>query len=497
VENIQRWNRVISLLILAGIVTATLPLPCLAEADTTKYEIESSRHKNRHMSAKNVEGAFRDPLRSPSPITGNGQDTYFHIIQNTSARDVVQVELHNPQRSADGEVTADLYLNLKTYIAYGLTFEQANTSGEWLASMPFQPLWRAPEPIYVGRVTFKPGGYLLIRQAKLGDQFKEQAFMILIDTALLAVYLVGADPPVDTLSGISAGFEAISIIPVAEAVGEIGALVTDIIRKASITTIALDIADLAQIDKVAESISRIADKLLHVVISSQTIKKSFNVLEWFRGSFRVGAAIVELLAAPSQVETRITLAPMLHEQPEFPVLRPGEQTEIYFKLQNLGSQTWETGRYALVNVNDAPLGARPQMALNVDVPSGSTVMWRFPITAPSVPGVYRTEWRFSYDGQLIGPLIWMDVIVVPGGSDDLAGIIRNLIDEARRRGEEWFREQWEELRRQIIELIWAEIMRQIEEFLAELCGGSAATGALFLAVLWLGRRRSRSEDREH
>jgi hypothetical protein len=186
----------------------------------------------------------------------------------------------------------------------------------------------------------------------------------------------------------------------------------------------------------------------------------------------------------------------LCEQSEFPILEPGQETEIYFTLQNIGSQTWQSGHYALVNVNHLPLGARPQMALDVDVPPGSPVTWRFSITAPGVPGIYRTEWRFSYDGRLIGPPLWTDVIVVPGGSDDLPEIIRRLIEEARQDAEEWLEQQWEELRRQIIEMIWAEIIRQLDEFLAQLCGGSAATVVLSLPVLWISRRRSSVGNRE-
>lgn len=191
------------------------------------------------------------------------------------------------------------------------------------------------------------------------------------------------------------------------------------------------------------------------------------------------------------------LAPVLYGQSEFPILEPSEEIEIYFTLLNAGSQTWEAGHYTLVNVNGQPLGARPQMALNVDVPSGSPVPWPFSVTAPVVPGVYRTEWRFSYDGQLIGPLLWTEVIVVPPGSDDLAGIIRSMLEEARRDAEDWIEKQWEELRRRIIEMIEAEIRRRIEEFLGELCGGSVATMILCLSVLWLGHRRSGVGNREH
>jgi murein DD-endopeptidase MepM/ murein hydrolase activator NlpD len=195
-------------------------------------------------------------------------------------------------------------------------------------------------------------------------------------------------------------------------------------------------------------------------------------------------------------DTEDALEILLHEQSEFSILEPRQEAEIYFTLQNTGSRTWEPGHYALVNVNDMPLGARPQLALNNDVPSGQLITWRFSITAPAVPGVYRTEWQFSYDGQLMGPLLWTAVIVIPGDSGNLEEIIRSMIDEARRQAEEWLEEQWEELRRQIIEMIWAEIMRRFEEFITELCGGAAATMLLSLSVLWLGYRRSRIGNME-
>jgi hypothetical protein len=199
----------------------------------------------------------------------------------------------------------------------------------------------------------------------------------------------------------------------------------------------------------------------------------------------------------SEFATGAPRLPAVYEQSESPILEPGEETEIYFALQNIGSDTWESGHYALVNVNGLPLGAPSQMALDVDVPSGSPVTWRFSVTAPVAPGIYRTEWRFSYDGQLIGPLLWTDIIVIPGGSDDLAGIIRSMIEEARREAGERIDELWEELRRRILEMIWAEIVRQIQESLDELCGGSAAATILPLSALWLGHRRSRVGNREH
>jgi hypothetical protein len=180
----------------------------------------------------------------------------------------------------------------------------------------------------------------------------------------------------------------------------------------------------------------------------------------------------------------------LHKQPEFPVLEPGEETEIYFELQNTGSEVWRTGRYVLVNVNNKPLGARSPMALSVDVPSGQLLGWRFSITGPLVPGVYRTEWEFSYDGRPVGPLIWTDVIVVPPDSDDLAGIIHSMIEEARQEAEEEFEERWEELRRQIIEMIWARMIELI-------CGAPIASMALLFSALWLNQQRSAILSKEH
>lgn len=205
--------------------------------------------------------------------------------------------------------------------------------------------------------------------------------------------------------------------------------------------------------------------------------------EEFEASLAGGAA----LEVRGMVRDRLSVVVL--EQPSKAVLRPEEEQEVRFTLQNVGWQVWQAGHYALVNVNGQPLGAPAQMGLDADVMPGQSVAWDVVITAPSDAGVHRGEWRFSHDGELTGPSMRASVLVIPGDADDVTALVRGLVEDARRRGEAWLERQWDTARRRLIEIAEAELERRSEELVRDLCGGPGATSALTLAAAWFAGRR--------
>jgi hypothetical protein len=194
---------------------------------------------------------------------------------------------------------------------------------------------------------------------------------------------------------------------------------------------------------------------------------------------------------------RPRLAARLYEQPKPRVLPPGEQASIAFSLQNVGWQTWEAGHYALVNVNDEPLDVPlEQIALDVDVPLGRSVRWPLTITVPLEPRLYRAEWQLSYDGELLGPVLAVSVLVRPDELGDVASMLEWAKKDARRYAEEWLTDRWEALWRQIMKALEREAERKARKLLRDLCGGPAATTAMSLALAWLGRRGYAPENEE-
>jgi hypothetical protein len=153
----------------------------------------------------------------------------------------------------------------------------------------------------------------------------------------------------------------------------------------------------------------------------------------------------------------------LVELPEFPMVDPGAKTSITFTLQNTSLETWPAGDYSLVLVAGERLSGESQIAMDVDVPPGAAVQWIVSLTAPELPGVYRTTWQFSYRGDLGGPPVLADVIVVPGGSSsEFKAIVQSLIDQA---DELWqtqrenFEAEWNKVVTQIVGKIVEEVTR--------------------------------------
>jgi hypothetical protein len=181
------------------------------------------------------------------------------------------------------------------------------------------------------------------------------------------------------------------------------------------------------------------------------------------------------------------------EQPQFPLVEPRQEIEIRFVLQNTGSEAWRAGHYALVSTNGVRVAIRSQTAPAIDVPSGATVPWQFTIVAPMAPGRYPAEWRFSYDGDVAGPVLWTEVIVVPDVERGLnpGDTLRALYERARRAPTE----RLEEARRALARTVWAEAMRRVEDIAAQVCGGGAIAVVVVPLVfggLW-GSARSRRE----
>lgn len=102
-------------------------------------------------------------------------------------------------------------------------------------------------------------------------------------------------------------------------------------------------------------------------------------------------------------------------QSTYPTVRSGNKFSITFDLKNTGTSTWTPGSYWLQNMNGTPLGAG-QQSITTNVAPGQTYHWVINMTAPSAPGVYRTQWGISHNGTIFGPAgvsMYIDVTVLP------------------------------------------------------------------------------------
>lgn len=137
-------------------------------------------------------------------------------------------------------------------------------------------------------------------------------------------------------------------------------------------------------------------------------------------------------------------------EPEFPILKPMETTEIHFDVENTGLNPWQPGDVYLENANGVLLGAIPQQQLDVQIPVEAVKRWTFQVTAPDTLGPHVTEWRLVCKGQQFGPKLAAVVIVTPVGLPDLEQAIRELIERLKRQWQE-FGWSLEQLINQVVE----------------------------------------------
>lgn len=135
-------------------------------------------------------------------------------------------------------------------------------------------------------------------------------------------------------------------------------------------------------------------------------------------AYRDGYSISRYVWAPARPGQPLARSKWITQSP-YPVLRPGEVTEIWFAFRNSGTAPWVRGQWgAQVNLGLSGDNKEPyRLGMNVDWPwddraavqsesivrSGEIGVFRLKLRAPSAPGVYRFGVRPVMDGTR-----WLD-----------------------------------------------------------------------------------------
>jgi len=442
------------------------------------------------------------PLSSSTMAQGIGGND-GELLEVTYSPDkprIISVEIDNERLNPDDSITANISIKAETLIAYDITFSHNGDPESWLNNLTFLPLY--PLNTYdLGSVTFKRGSSIIVAADKFGKSGEEAAYMVIIDLAVLVMHVIGEIPPTTWDQARAAISKAITLLPLGSKVmllAKANLLMAHISEGESPTTILLDFESILEtLTGVPEVIAELINSSFEdISIVAGDVAAALKAGKLLLNIPKVAGAIGDLLTAPAHAEAIISPFAMIVELPDFPVLQPGEKGTIHFDIQNIGAYTWQSGEYALKNVGGNSLGAMSPQALAIDVPPGYFARWELAITAPSAPGVYRTEWQMTHGETLFGPVMFCEVIVIPEGSGDLGELIEQLIEELKQRAEERFEQEWEKLRERIEELIQRELERLWREFWESLfrqcCGANVvAPVALLLGAWGISHKRRR------
>jgi len=222
---------------------------------------------------------------------------------------------------------------------------------------------------------------------------------------------------------------------------------------------------------------------------------------WYRGDYRADGderSIADAVLVLRE-EIRRHDASLIY-QSEYPILEPGEEADLIFRLRNMGFLTWEPDLpYALMHTGGESFGLATWQSLSPswpDVLTGRDLSWKLPIIAPQNPGVYQTRWQMAYQSstgeepERFGPEIVYVVTVVPEGRPpNLIDAIRQIIDQLKREAQRRIEEFLDELKRRIEELIREEIERRLQ---LECCQGTLGMTILVSGAAIWGRRKRKS-----
>lgn len=96
--------------------------------------------------------------------------------------------------------------------------------------------------------------------------------------------------------------------------------------------------------------------------------------------------------------------------PDGTIVAPGERIDKQWQVENIGSCNWNEA-YRLRRISGPPLEVPDEQAL-YPARSGTQVVIRILLVAPTEPGTYRSAWQaFNPSGEPFGDPIFVEILV--------------------------------------------------------------------------------------
>jgi hypothetical protein len=174
---------------------------------------------------------------------------------------------------------------------------------------------------------------------------------------------------------------------------------------------------------------------------------------WYRGRTLVKSDREVVNALLVFAEDRPRHAAQLLRRPPVPLLNAGESITLEVPLRNTGYLDWTTDRlYGLGRISGA-IGMPSFVRLMSDVPPKAEVTLSMPIEIASPPGVYTSTWRMLQPFEEFGPLVPVNVVVLPPDAAALRKQIQPLLAQLTRLSDKSFEREWPRTAQRIQTLI--------------------------------------------
>jgi N-acetyl-anhydromuramyl-L-alanine amidase AmpD len=182
-------------------------------------------------------------------------------------------------------------------------------------------------------------------------------------------------------------------------------------------------------------------------------------------------------------------------QDAFPIVKPGEEVDLRFKMRNTGILSWKPGgQYVFINTGGETFGLETQVVVPQQIWTNEAVEFHLRFRAPQKPSAYTTRWQMAYINaekniELFGKETGGIVTVLPeGNTRNLKEIIQTIIDNAVQAANQKVEDYLADLQRRI----QAEIENAFRNWLVGICPPLAPLFGIVISSILVNRRnRSR------
>ncbi|CAG0937423.1 hypothetical protein TFLX_06352 [Thermoflexales bacterium] len=174
---------------------------------------------------------------------------------------------------------------------------------------------------------------------------------------------------------------------------------------------------------------------------------------WYRGRTLVKSERDVANALLIFREDRPRHAAKLIARPPVLLLQEGAAAAIEVRLRNVGHLDWTVDRYYGLRLLEDATWASDFLHLPQDVAPNGAVTFTLPINSALVPGIYESQWQLATPSEAFGPVVPVNLIVLPRAASELPQQVQPLLNRLTRLNDKTFASEWPKTRQKVQQLL--------------------------------------------
>jgi hypothetical protein len=147
-------------------------------------------------------------------------------------------------------------------------------------------------------------------------------------------------------------------------------------------------------------------------------------------------------------------------RPPVMLIEEGMPASVEVKLRNVGHLDWTIDRYYGLRLLGGIAWASNFLLLPQDIAPNDTVTFTLAITPSLKPGVYTSTWQLATPFETFGPIVPVNLVVLPREANDLQKQIQPLLNRLTRLSDKSYAVEWPKTAQKVQQMIENRVKNQ-------------------------------------